>query len=290
MPVKGGRCLCECTWSSRVTSVVRVLLVFHFWLKLRPSSFSLYFVSRWPPDFPVSVLLEPEVANSCRMGAWHKLAAKENLRGKHLILPHRPSQIWPEVKYRFKTGKSLKESRKTDWAVRKRLCVHQRYSFKDKGNINEQTGGGLWYISIWSLHTHTHCLLPSDGKSQAREQKKRKNHIREKSTAGVQQSENKKQLHEKHNAFKCFVFKHGVMCWHRHEFKLHIWTNQTKMDAFSFHGDLMCYVCWRCVLNREAARQQMCSDTKCWRVQSQQTFYWPVPDVRQHGGHVDMRL
>lgn len=49
-----------------VISVVRVLSVFHFWLKLRPSSFTLYLVSRWPPDFPVSVLLEPEVANSCR--------------------------------------------------------------------------------------------------------------------------------------------------------------------------------------------------------------------------------
>lgn len=59
-PVCGG------TWSSTVTSVLRVLLVFHFWLKLRPSSFILYLVSRWPPDFPVSVLLEPEVANSCR--------------------------------------------------------------------------------------------------------------------------------------------------------------------------------------------------------------------------------
>lgn len=46
--------------------MVRVLSVFHFWLKLRPSSFTLYLVSRWPPDFPVSVLLEPEVANSCR--------------------------------------------------------------------------------------------------------------------------------------------------------------------------------------------------------------------------------
>lgn len=52
-----------------VTSEVRVLSVFHFWLKLRPSSFTLYLVSRWPPDFPVSVLLEPEVANSCREGS-----------------------------------------------------------------------------------------------------------------------------------------------------------------------------------------------------------------------------
>lgn len=50
-----------------VISVVRVLSVFHFWLKLRPSSFTLYLVSRWPPDFPVSVLLEPEVANSYRI-------------------------------------------------------------------------------------------------------------------------------------------------------------------------------------------------------------------------------
>lgn len=49
-----------------VTSAVRVLSVFHFWLKVRPSSDTLYLVSRWPPDFPVSVLLEPEVANSCR--------------------------------------------------------------------------------------------------------------------------------------------------------------------------------------------------------------------------------
>jgi len=52
------------TWSSMVISVVRVLSVFHFWLKLRPSSFTLYLVSRWPPDLPVSVLLEPDVANS----------------------------------------------------------------------------------------------------------------------------------------------------------------------------------------------------------------------------------
>lgn len=57
--------LSDSTWSSMVISVVSVLLVFHFWLKLRPNSFILYLVSRWPPDFPVSVLLEPEVANSC---------------------------------------------------------------------------------------------------------------------------------------------------------------------------------------------------------------------------------
>ena len=54
-----------------VISVVRVLSVFHFWLKLRPRSFTLYLVSRWPPDFPVSVLLEPEVLNSCgTKGGW----------------------------------------------------------------------------------------------------------------------------------------------------------------------------------------------------------------------------
>lgn len=47
-------------------SVVRMLSVFHFWLKVSPRSFILYFVSRWPPDLPVSVLLEPEVVNSCR--------------------------------------------------------------------------------------------------------------------------------------------------------------------------------------------------------------------------------
>ena len=46
------------------TSVARVLSVFHFWVKLRPSSFTLYLVSRLPAAFPVSVLLEPEVANS----------------------------------------------------------------------------------------------------------------------------------------------------------------------------------------------------------------------------------
>ena len=34
------------TWSSMVISVVRVLSVFHFWLKLRPKSFTLYLVSR----------------------------------------------------------------------------------------------------------------------------------------------------------------------------------------------------------------------------------------------------
>lgn len=56
----------DSTWSSTVISAVRVLSVFHFWLKLRPNSFILYLVSRWPPDFPVSVLLDPEVANSCR--------------------------------------------------------------------------------------------------------------------------------------------------------------------------------------------------------------------------------
>lgn len=59
-------CLLDPTWSSMVISVVSVLSVFHFWLKLRPRSCTLYLVSRWPPDFPVSVLLEPEVANSCR--------------------------------------------------------------------------------------------------------------------------------------------------------------------------------------------------------------------------------
>ncbi len=46
--------------------MVRVLSVFHFWLKLRPRSLILYLVSRWPADFPESVLLEPEVANSCK--------------------------------------------------------------------------------------------------------------------------------------------------------------------------------------------------------------------------------
>lgn len=53
-----------------MTSVVRTLSVFHFWLKLRPSSLTLYLVSRWPPDLPVSVLLEPEVVNSCRAEGW----------------------------------------------------------------------------------------------------------------------------------------------------------------------------------------------------------------------------
>ena len=52
------------TWSSTVTSVARVLSVFHFWLKLRPSSFILYLVSRLPAALPVSVLLEPDVLNS----------------------------------------------------------------------------------------------------------------------------------------------------------------------------------------------------------------------------------
>lgn len=56
----------DSTWSSMVISVVRVLSVFHFWLKVRPRSLILYLVSRWPPDLPVSVLLEPEVLNSCR--------------------------------------------------------------------------------------------------------------------------------------------------------------------------------------------------------------------------------
>lgn len=55
----------DSTWSSMVTSVVRVLSVFHFWVKLRPRSLILYLVSRWPDDLPESVLLEPEVANSC---------------------------------------------------------------------------------------------------------------------------------------------------------------------------------------------------------------------------------
>lgn len=54
------------TWSSTVTSVASVLSVFHFWLKLRPSSFILYLVSRLPEAFPVSVLLEPDVLNSWR--------------------------------------------------------------------------------------------------------------------------------------------------------------------------------------------------------------------------------
>lgn len=46
-----------------------------------------------------------------------------------------------------------------------------------------------------------------------------------------------------------------------------------------------------CVLDREAARQQMCSDTKCWRVQRQQTSYWLVPDIRRRREkHVDTRL
>lgn len=47
-----------------MTSVASVLSVFHFWLKLRPSSFILYLVSRLPEAFPVSVLLEPEELNS----------------------------------------------------------------------------------------------------------------------------------------------------------------------------------------------------------------------------------
>lgn len=53
------------TWSSTVTSVPSVLSVFHFWLKLRPSSFILYLVSRLPEALPESVLLEPDVLNSC---------------------------------------------------------------------------------------------------------------------------------------------------------------------------------------------------------------------------------
>lgn len=57
------------TWSSTVTSVPSVLSVFHFWLKLRPSSFILYLVSRLPEAFPESVLLEPDVLNSCWRGA-----------------------------------------------------------------------------------------------------------------------------------------------------------------------------------------------------------------------------
>lgn len=47
-----------------MTSVARVLSVFHFWLKLRPSSFILYLVSRFPAAFPVSMLLDPDVLNS----------------------------------------------------------------------------------------------------------------------------------------------------------------------------------------------------------------------------------
>ena len=51
--------------------MARVLSVFHFWLKLRPSSFILYLVSRLPAALPVSVLLEPDVLNSYgRKEAW----------------------------------------------------------------------------------------------------------------------------------------------------------------------------------------------------------------------------
>lgn len=55
-----------------MTSVARVLSVFHFWLKVRPSSFILYLVSRFPAAFPVSMLLEPDVLNSWRDERTHK--------------------------------------------------------------------------------------------------------------------------------------------------------------------------------------------------------------------------
>lgn len=55
-----------------MTSVARVLSVFHFWLKLRPSSFILYLVSSFPVAFPVSMLLEPDVLNSWRDDHKHK--------------------------------------------------------------------------------------------------------------------------------------------------------------------------------------------------------------------------
>ena len=46
------------------TSLVRVLSVFHFWLKVRPNSGTLYLVSRLPEAFPVSTALDPPVENS----------------------------------------------------------------------------------------------------------------------------------------------------------------------------------------------------------------------------------
>lgn len=64
-------------------SVVRMLSVFHFWLKVSPRSFILYFVSRWPPDLPVSVLLEPEVVNSCRRdGSSNEGKMEDEVEGK----------------------------------------------------------------------------------------------------------------------------------------------------------------------------------------------------------------
>lgn len=55
------------TWSSTATSVPRVLSVFHFCVKDRPSSFILYLVSRLPPALPVSMLVEPDVLNSWKV-------------------------------------------------------------------------------------------------------------------------------------------------------------------------------------------------------------------------------
>lgn len=49
-------------------------------------------------------------------------------------------------------------------------------------------------VRLCLIVTHTPCLLPSDRNIRGTEQKKRKDHIRKKSTAHMQQSENKKQF------------------------------------------------------------------------------------------------
>lgn len=80
------------TWSSRVTSDVRTLSVFHFWFKLKPRSFTLYLVSRFPAAFPVSVLLEPPVENSWETRGKHrrwKDAEKERKNNRE-----RDAELW----------------------------------------------------------------------------------------------------------------------------------------------------------------------------------------------------
>lgn len=70
-------------------------------------------------------------------------------------------------------------------------------------------------VRLYLIVTHSCCCLPSDGNIRGREQKKRKDHVREKSMARMQQSENKKKLsqRQKPDAFRLFwFFKHGDMC------------------------------------------------------------------------------
>lgn len=166
-----------------------------------------------------------------KKGAWQKLAAKDSmLRDESITFCHtdRLRFDW-ELKYRFKTGnRVVKENWNTDWAVRRRLCVDQRYCFKDKHNINGQTGVGLWYACVWSLHTHPVSYhLTGTSEEQSRRREKITLERRARLTCSSKRIKSSSTKGENLMPLDCFgFFKHGDVLFflHCNQFKLHIWT------------------------------------------------------------------